>query len=361
MLNAEDQINEQIQLGIFDGILTKQEIKKTLSNITKFREDRKIDPPYGYTLVNGKLEIKKAEAEVVKWIFESYLKYAKNPPEELVYEVQSYYERKEKISRQGAIRKIDYALLLQYITVELNVRFSLCSHSKNKLSIEDTQYCLAYKLETEKLEKIAKEAVLFHGEYKYEWDIVRLSIANQLYTGNQIYANNQNGKLTLNNTHEVIISNELYEEAKAIESGIQNRGKDKDEKRAIGFVYCSVDKETFCEKQREEIKNYCRKNGYKLEKIYEMVGRKKYDTKDEVYDEMIRDYPDGTILVVSNINRISQHFDEYSAAVDKFRQHELKLESAKESDRIIWDETYTGHEKAMESIKSMCNFVKTNY
>ena len=122
-----------------------------------------------------------------------------------------------------------------------------------------------------------------------------------------------------------------------------------------------MDKETFCEKQREEIKNYCRKNGYKLEKIYEMVGRKKYDTKDEVYDEMIRDYPDGTILVVSNINRISQHFDEYSAAVDKFRQHELKLESAKESDRIIWDETYTGHEKAMESIKSMCNFVKTNY
>ena len=88
---------------------------------------------FGYTRVNGNLEINESEAEIVRFYFNKTNEYSDNPPKELVLAVvEDYAARGETLSYEEAAEKVSYERILSHVQKEAYAKFKDFFDSKRR-------------------------------------------------------------------------------------------------------------------------------------------------------------------------------------------------------------------------------------
>jgi len=205
-----------------------ERIRQRLKAAQEEKLKRRREALFGYEVVNGKLVINREESIVVKWIFERFLLYLENPPEELVKTAL-----KRARSQGISIREISFEEAKSLVTVNLVKEYMV-----RELSLKELYYhALSEKNPTVRFEDILSlpmEALPKAGLEKLMSDISQLDIMRKqheysqrvnhilrstLYNGTAeltLRPANRKGKMPLEHRwtvaqeHEPIISPEMF-------------------------------------------------------------------------------------------------------------------------------------------------------
>lgn len=108
------------------------------------------EAPYGYKLQDGRLVPDELEKEVVKWIFDRYIKYSEHPPETLVNGVIEEFKisKNMDISYEEAEKMVSSDRIHQYMDQEQRLRIKAFKAFSKDESADDLKYYLECPLET---------------------------------------------------------------------------------------------------------------------------------------------------------------------------------------------------------------------
>lgn len=112
--------------------------------------------------------------------------------------------------------------------------------------------------------------------------------------------------------------------------------------QAIGYAYDSLGNPMSLEKQRQKIEQFCQENGLELQETYEcenVKGQRKFDNF-RAFLETQRE--NGITVVIAQIDRITDEFDDIVKLKGVLRDSDVKVISTKEDDMEYLELTLGG-------------------
>lgn len=102
--------------------------------------------------------------------------------------------------------------------------------------------------------------------------------------------------------------------------------------QAIGYAYDSLGNPMSLEKQRQKIEQFCQENGLELQEMYEcenVEGQRKFDNFRAFLETQMKN---GITVVIAQIDRITDEFDDIVKLKGVLRDSDVKVISTKEDD-----------------------------
>lgn len=203
--------------------------KRIRDQLKKAQEEKLIRrkaTSYGYDIIKGKLVINEDESKVVRWIFERYLAYSENPPEELlktaIKRARSRGVSVQGISFEEAKSLVTDSLVKEYMAEELSLKelyYHALSEQDTTVRHEDILSLPMEALPKAELKKLSSDISELEVMKKRQEYSRRLNhvLANDLYNDTIVLtARSANRKgmpletMTIRNEHDPIISAEMF-------------------------------------------------------------------------------------------------------------------------------------------------------
>lgn len=127
----------------------------------------KTNLPYGFTVVDGKVQVNESKKAVSEWMFDAASRYLADIPQAVVEEVQSHYFREEDsvITMEEATEKVTFSMIEQYIATELNFRLKDFNPDLKVSELERIQEKLDRALSAEEVKSICANYKMGGQEY----------------------------------------------------------------------------------------------------------------------------------------------------------------------------------------------------